>query len=1112
VPSAAEQQYFVGTTSITNVEELVRPCGTLPTRQLRRMLRGLFIENGIFTTTNYCVIKLPAEEGNTECLRTEIKNFMRLKEVNRAAIRTPLRMGNLRGLSSVSNLNTAPGCVACYYFSESSIGPYLVLEDHYRDIRGQLHDTPADPRWADYRILAGMFKALRALHGAGFVHCNIKPENVLYRVTGDFECVIKFCDLKYACLSGDDVALPKPSGCTYLSPNAYHSVAAGQKARATYSLDVFALAIVMWQILQRSTSSLLHVGCSVYQNGDEQCGARLVEMMSSDEETGSASANYHVKSYAHFVPLLIEMVQLSLSGNCSLGTHADLLDQLHDLEPEDATQAKLDKILGVVTSEDRKRDSALKAIRTSLRGIRSSVTDVTKYSRVAATRGTNNAKALGVLAKSMKSAAHGLSTTVSVKSSTSKQLSAAVHECVIRMKNVLASNLRDSSVKQMSLSTALERIQEHLHDISEEAKKFGAVAEEDHKSRSQIQKISESTLMCVNDFHAELKAAAITQAQWHSASSVTTHSLLTGEYAVPTKFVLLPELVDNTWMGQLNPMRWVGNKYRLYFVCEQTHQIVCGPDHEGYEVQQLQDWVVQAAPYVQIALVAVSAALVISGVPFPISKWCQIPPNVPHQTKYLCAVFTFIHDAAGSTACEYTAEQLAAMDDLNEDDLTCGEHDRARAAQLISDLKDRKVITDWSGLVLVNCTVTGHSAWVRDNAVIQQAWKDAWPSRLHKQVEAIVRMHTGSIVAVGRAMQYDLLFNEQAVVRVENLVKDITSAAETLNRQGPAEDPQNRIDDCSTALSAAVAMFAPIGSRDTLLHASSCYTERDSELRKKIYTQVELMRATAPHHVPTAWQKAIVAITEGLKASVAKLRQLVDDTRCLRDFRTSSAKAVSDSIELSECVQVLTSPGTKRNCPQLPVLLPSVPRGWKGAGQPLRLRKNKCRLLFLCSHTKLPLLCGLDGAGHYITADAASVNKLAPVVQISLLLLASALKRPECGALPVVFFGAKLDTKELQLQYLNAVLDLMTKPVSVNEETYTLDEVPSEVGDANQMDLEALQHDHTNVAYNELLRLLQLHSLQREKCSEWGMRLVGHLWVTDSDEIEAEVAPLLASP
>jgi hypothetical protein len=1113
-----EPSYWVKTSFntcvIESVKELIRPCGTIRERQLRRMLQGSFVITADeFAHNDYCcVIKL--NHGGSEPVESESSKYdwlkHRVNEARFASLRKELKRSQP---ATRKNPHAVPGCIDRYSLSDD--GSYLVLENHYRDVRALIHDVPADPRWGDYRALKGMLKALRALHSLQVVHCNIKPENILYRVNDDFECVVKFCDLRCACEPGDEVRLPVPATCSYLSFDAFHSVVHAQRTEAAYGMDIFALALVMWQILRRSTSSPLPVRSMFYTQERHLAPLWLSEEIKRDATSGSEGASRAVRSLAHYASFLMHMMELSFVEDCSHLTVNDLLDLLEDLEPVDAVLVKLDGIFGAVQGVGRKLDT-FKTIKARVNGLQKAIIEIAACSQASAQQGAYHANTLKTIASSVAKGVHALTTAISTQSATISELKRAVLQGLTDMRCGFSCHADNSLQAYASLMGVIDT---HLGDIAGELSGIAEANQQDHRTRAQLARAvtklsdglhsAQTTLMHA---HAAIKAEAASQAQWRNASSVTMHSLLTGEYAVPTRFVLLPELVDNTWMGMLNPMRWAGNKYRLYFVCEQTHQIVCGPDLEGYVVQQLQDWVVQAAPYVQIALVAASAALVISGVPFPISKWCQIPADVPHQTKYLRAAFTFIQDAAGSTAGEYTAEQLAAMDDLNEDDLTCGEHDRARAAQLISDLKDRKVITDWSGLVLVSCTVSGHSAWVRDNAVIQQAWKDAWPSRLHKQVEALVRMHTGSIVAVGRAMQYDLLFNEQAVVRVENLVKDIISAAETLDRQGAAEDPQNRIEECSTALSEAVAMFAPTGSRDTLLHASRCYAERDSDLRKEIFTRVEHMRATAPHHVATAWQKATVAITEGLKASVAKLRQLVDDTRCLRDFRTSSAKAVSDSIELSECVQVLTSPGTKRNCPQLPVLLPSVPRGWKGAGQPLRLQKNKCRLLFLCSHTKLPLLCGLDGAGHYITADAASVNKLAPVVQISLLLLASALKRPECGALPVMFFGAKLNTKELQLQYVNAVLDLMTKPVSVNEETYTLDEVSSEVGDANQMDLEALQHDHTYIAYNELLRLLQLHSLQRDKCSEWGMRLVGHLWVTDSDEIEAEVAPLLASP
>jgi serine/threonine protein kinase len=1071
------------------------------------MLQGSFVVTASEFTENqyYCVIKL--NTGALEPLKSESSKYDWLKHrVNEARFSSLRKELKRNQPASCKNPNAVPGCIDRYSLSDD--GSYLVLENHYRDVRALIHDVPADPRWGDYRALKGMLKALRALHSLQVVHCNIKPENILYRVNDDFECVVKFCDLRYACEPGDEVRSPVPADCSYLSFDALHSAVHAQRTGATFGVDIFALALVMWQILQRSTSSPLRINSMFYTQQRHLAPSWLADKIKCDTTSGSEGVRCAVGSLAQFASFIIRMTELSFAEDCSLSTLDDLLELLEDFEPDDAVLAKLDEIFGAVQSIERKVDTAFKTIKTRGNSLRKDIAGIAACSRANAQQGAHHADTLKAVADFVAKGVHALTTANSTQSVSCNHLLLGLTE----MRRDFSRHAESSSQAYASLMGSVDT---HLADITGELQAIGEVNQQDHTTRVQLRRAvnrlssglqaAETTLM---DAHAAIKAEAAAQAQRHNASSIAIHSLLTGEHAVPTKFVLLPELEGNTWTGQLNPMRLVRDKYRLFFVCDHTNQIVCGPGRDGYVIENLKDWVAEVAPYVQAALIAISIALVISEVPLPIARWCQIPNDVVNQTKYLRAAFTFIEDAAGTAAFEFTAEQLAEMCNLTDEDLKRGSQDRTRAAQLISALKNKNVITDTRGLEPVLCAVTGHTAWVRDDEDTVQNWRNAWPDRLFRHMEGMARTLIRSILTVAKALQYDMLFIAgDAVVRAENMVKSVTSASGKLvAHHSSVKDYRDRIDECLNELGSAVSACAAGCSRAPLSLASAHYAEQESQLRKEISIQLDYLQSKAPRQVPVSIEKISFALSGRLALLISELERLIDNASRVRNMRDPPVSGITQV--LSDCIMYLTSRGS-RDCPQLPLLLPCVPREWE-VSEPLLLRKVKCRLLFLCSFSKLPLPCGLDGSGHNITLTAQTSDKLAPLVALSLLVVVGALKQQSCEALPAAFFGAKLDTKELQLQYLYAVLDLVTQPASVTEQTYTLDTV-LEFDASGCLDIENVRNQAEG-AYVELSKVLQLHNLQRDKCAEWGMRQVKGLWIADSDVAEAQMAAVLASP
>jgi serine/threonine protein kinase len=369
---------------------------------------------------------------------------------------------------------------------------------------------------------------------------------------------------------------------------------------------------------------------------------------------------------------------------------------------------------------------------------------------------------------------------------------------------------------------------------------------------------------------------------------------------------------------------------------------------------------------------------------------------------------------------------------------------------------------------------TETEAWVPENREKEETRKNIVPSCQSTPTRLPVETVVKSAIMVLRAAQQELIFSSPFPQL------DMFSPLIPAYRTGVVDDGGEYLRDVVKVL--RIWRFCS-PTYDSLLGA----------LARNVRTQ-----CCEPSE--DALGESGIAVSTALRRLDQELRRLFDDARCLRKLRVHTGVALASDPGLRNCLLSLMR---KRDCPQLPVLLPCVPDDWDGLPLPLRLQKNRFRLFFLCSHSKLPIPCGFDGAGHYITADVPSVHKVMPAVRISLWILTSVLKRPECDALPTVFFGAKLNTKQLQLQYLNAVLDLMAKPVSVAECTYILDAVP-ESGAVSHSAAKTLM-SRANEAYAELLVLLRRHDLLRDKCTEWGMRQVGPLWIADADSAEIQV-------
>ncbi|MGL6237073.1 MAG: protein kinase domain-containing protein [Segniliparus sp.] len=138
-----------------------------------------------------------------------------------------------------------PGLVGVY--DQGSVGgrPYLVLEYVAGGTaRELLAERGAMPPYAAAALVGPVLRALGAAHSLGFVHGDVKPENILISTAGE----VKLADFgSVAPVAGDERDLADVFGTVgYLAPE---QVDAGLWTDVSPAVDVYAAGVVLYELL-----------------------------------------------------------------------------------------------------------------------------------------------------------------------------------------------------------------------------------------------------------------------------------------------------------------------------------------------------------------------------------------------------------------------------------------------------------------------------------------------------------------------------------------------------------------------------------------------------------------------------------------------------------------------------------------------------------------------------------------------------------------------------------------------------------------------------------------------------------------------------------------------
>ena len=183
--------------------------------------------------------KLLSGEFDSMNERRQVVIKRELKELNN-------REDLLREAGVYNRLKTSPHAAKLprmYYFQSTDFPCYIVLERFGNNLSSIFR------RGCNIRpiVLERLVLAVKALHDCGFVHCDIKPQNVLVLVHEDGTVDLKLCDLDSATAVVELFPHDETSGRLkyteqWVVPEVFFGT--GGVLRATHAIDVFAMGLI----------------------------------------------------------------------------------------------------------------------------------------------------------------------------------------------------------------------------------------------------------------------------------------------------------------------------------------------------------------------------------------------------------------------------------------------------------------------------------------------------------------------------------------------------------------------------------------------------------------------------------------------------------------------------------------------------------------------------------------------------------------------------------------------------------------------------------------------------------------------------------------------------
>eukprot|EP00299_Pterocystis_sp_00344_P011001 c5066_g1_i1.p1 GENE.c5066_g1_i1~~c5066_g1_i1.p1 ORF type:complete len:330 (+),score=11.88 c5066_g1_i1:43-1032(+) len=143
-----------------------------------------------------------------------------------------------------------PGIVRYYRTWKENAVQHILLEDCGESV-SHLYlkaDVSLMPPSKVMVMLKQILQALSYLHSKGYVHLDVKPENICYNAQNDSYKLIDFGQ----CSRLSEKVLQDPGDGAYMAPEVLASLGDRQLGYFSYSLDIYSLGVSAWRLLTRN--------------------------------------------------------------------------------------------------------------------------------------------------------------------------------------------------------------------------------------------------------------------------------------------------------------------------------------------------------------------------------------------------------------------------------------------------------------------------------------------------------------------------------------------------------------------------------------------------------------------------------------------------------------------------------------------------------------------------------------------------------------------------------------------------------------------------------------------------------------------------------------------
>ena len=218
--------------------------------------------------------------------------------------------------------------------------------------------------------------------------------------------------------------------------------------------------------------------------------------------------------------------------------------------------------------------------------------------------------------------------------------------------------------------------------------------------------------------------------------------------------------------------------------------------------------------------------------------------------------------------------------------------------------------------------------------------------------------------------------------------------------------------------------------RGTFIQFGECVHKELAENNQKHALVLEGLRSI--DQAATSIRQEQAAAREDAEKSLTELEQMKLQ---LVKFGLGLSEIDSKISRQTELVQTLVQ--NTHDLPTYMMVVPVLPKGMRKYS-PMNLVRNKAKLIFICSYTKQPVVCGEHGDGYTVTTLSELTRKALPLLKVGLLLLQIGLLSTGIP-IPLAGLAGTALSQADKLSYLRSAAGLLHDKESLDSMESSLD-------------------------------------------------------------------------